>query len=160
LAQAGFKLAMVTTFGQPRFRATPSLAGGYPLPLRVVSRTDPAWRWFDSSSFYHHGPELVLLPDLAFFYASAAPPPSLSSSSSSSSSSSPSLPSSPLSRVGKGKEKSAKKDKKGKKESNGNSAKELQQVVEDELEGEHRMETYLRNLKAKVRGTPYRAASV
>lgn len=204
LAQAGYKLAMVTTFGQPRFRSSssPGSASGV-LPLRVVSRTDPVYRLFPGSSGHHHGPELVLLPDLAFFYASPAPAPSPSPSSSSSttspsSASPPALPTSPLSRRAagaKGKEKSARRDsegggktakeekKKNKKDKKDNhrrdrspspekkenrspspptspaSALEAAAGEEDDVEtsAEHRMESYLRNLKAKVRGTPYRA---
>lgn len=201
LAQAGYKVAMVTTFGQPRFRSSPPLSGSASgvLPLRVVSRTDPVYRLFPGSSGHHHGPELVLLPDLAFFYASPALAPS---STSPSSASPPALPTSPLSRRAagaKGKQKLARRDSEGggktikdEKKKNNNTKKDKKDNhrrdrspspekkenrspspptspaaalldsaasgEEDDVEtsAEHRMESYLRNLKAKVRGTPYR----
>jgi hypothetical protein len=197
LAQAGYKLATVTTFGQPLFRAPTMLPSSAVQPLRVVSRTDPVWRLFSCPSrvYHHHGPELVLLPDLAFHYAPQASSPPLSPSSP------PALPSSPLSRraaaaaPAKGKEKSArrdsdlgssgKRDKEDKKKKNSrdrspspdkksaipspSSSGSSSAMVEalageaaDDVENsaEHRMESYLRNLKAKIRGTPHRASVI
>lgn len=196
LAQAGYKLSLVITFGQPRFRVLNTSPASQIRPLRVVARTDPAWQWFGTAAqYWHPGAELVLLPEADFYYVSAQPPASKSLSLSSS----PKSPS-PLAQRGtkskeksrrntssspregkkkKEKEKKDKEDKEEKKDKERNastakldgsgafkpsleegsaSSKGLQQV--QDLEGDHRMESYLRNLKAKVRGTPHRVTSL
>lgn len=160
LVQAGFKVSTVTTFGQPRFRSSSSGAA-VSAPLRVVLHADPAFRLFGQAGRYNHnGPDLVLLPDLEFFYARPSAP-SLPVSPGASP-----LPS-PFSRdrrPTKGSKRDSSSPRRGKKESKEKSAssqssRELQQIAE-ELSGEHRMETYLRNLKTKVRGTPRRVPSL
>jgi len=166
LTQAGFKLEMMVTFGQPLFWSASSPPPPIPdteqsktaVPLRVVLQADPTLSLF-GTEYFHQGPELVLLPDIAYTYS----PVSVRFSSVIAPSEA-AAPPTPTKRAGSsfrrltGRKSSAKPEEswranRSSTEGSGIGGGALLSG-EGGLEGEHCMEAYLRNIKAKIRGKP------